>query len=187
MKAKLAVFDLDGTLYDTSAVNFTAYKQALEDEGYEISQDFFERECFGKYYLDFLPLIIPNPTSEQMERVHNRKTALYSDCLGMARENSLLFDLICTIKERYYIALVTTASRKNCDDILVFFNRKELFDLIITHNDVENVKPHPEGFIKAMQHFNMSPQDTVIYEDSPIGIEAAIRSEASVLCVMNLI
>ena len=85
------------------------------------------------------------------------------------------------IKDFYNIALVTTASKKNSEEILNFFNKKDLFELIISAEDVKNKKPNPEGFIKAMNYFDINPKDTLIFEDSDIGIEAAIKSGANVL------
>ena len=85
------------------------------------------------------------------------------------------------MKNFYHIALVTTASERNTEEILKFFYKRDLFELIISAEDVKNKKPNPEGFIKAMDHFNINPEDTIIFEDSNVGIEAAIRSGANVL------
>ena len=60
---------------------------------------------------------------------------------------------------------------------------KELFEFIISAEDVKNKKPDPEGFIKAMDYFNIIPENTIIFEDSNVGIEAAIKSGANVLKV----
>lgn len=92
-----------------------------------------------------------------------------------------LFAIINGIKNQYYIALVTTASRENCMELLQFYNVQDCFDLIITQEDVEEVKPAPEGFIKAMSFFNVIPQNTIVFEDSEAGIEAALRSKACVV------
>lgn len=83
----------------------------------------------------------------------------------------------------YNIALVTTASKKNSEEILNFFNKKNLFELIISAEDVKNKKPDPEGFVKAMNYFNIDPKDTIIFEDSNVGIEAAIKSGANIFKV----
>ena len=90
-----------------------------------------------------------------------------------------LFEIIMALRKSYYIAIVTTASRKNTMDILSYFQVETFFDLIITHEDVKNVKPNPEGFLIAMQHFQISPENTFIFEDSDIGLEAALASKAS--------
>lgn len=52
-------------------------------------------------------------------------------------------------------------------------NMENIFDLIITGEDVVKTKPDPEIFFKCMRYFNVMPKETVIFEDSDIGIEAA--------------
>lgn len=185
MKNKLAIFDLDGTLFDTRAINFYAYQKALEEEGFSLERDFYESECNGKYYKDYLPLLIPNPSNELMERIHENKKQLYPAFLKHAAENTHLFHIISCIKNEYHIALVTTASKANCFDILSYFHKTDLFEHILTHNDVEKVKPDPEGFLKAMDFFKISAENTIIFEDSPSGILAAQKSGATVFAVSN--
>lgn len=183
MKNKLAIFDLDGTLFSTEKVNYLSYKEALEGVGYSLDYEFYTNECNGKYYMYYLPLLIPDPTLELMEEIHNRKKELYRSNLGSAIINEHLFNMIELIRDEYHVALVTTASKLNCFDILNHFNKSHLFELILTHNDVEKVKPDPEGFLKAMDHFGISVDRTIIFEDSSTGIEAAKRSGAAVLTV----
>ncbi|KUP23944.1 HAD family phosphatase [Paenibacillus sp. DMB5] len=183
MKNKLAIFDLDGTLFDTGEVNYLSYKQALQQQGYALDFEFYTKECNGKYYKEYLPNIIDNPPIELMETIHNQKKDLYASNLGAARVNEHLFNIIESLKEIYYIAVVTTASSKNCSDILSYFNKTDLFDLIITHNDVHKVKPDPEGFLKAMTYFSITAENTIIFEDSEVGIEAALRSGAAVFTI----
>ena len=122
-----------------------------------------------------------------MERVHERKKQLYPAYLEVAVENKHLFSILSMMRHKYYIALVTTASRANCEDILRYFHRKNDFDLILTHNDVTKKKPDPQGFILAMQYFNICSENTVIFEDADVGIEAAKRSGASVMRIMDFI
>ncbi len=183
MKTKLAIFDLDGTLFDTNDVNFSSYQTALNEEGYSLNYEYFCKECNGRHYTYFLPNIINSNDEQLLTRIHSRKKELYASYLNRARKNEHLFNIINSIKNEYYIGLVTTTSRENCNDILNYFDKKNNFDLIITQEDVVQVKPNPEGFIKAMEHFNVRPQDTIIFEDSTVGIEAAKKSQAIVYTV----
>lgn len=181
MKNKLAIYDLDGTLFNTDNVNYFAYRKALQYYGYTIEKEYFVRECNGRHYSEFLPKIISEKSI--IDKVHKLKKELYHTYLDKAILNVHLFQIIKLIKDEYYTAIVTTASRKNCEEILDYFEVKNLFDNIIAQEDVVNVKPNPEGFIKAMKFFNIQPKSTVIYEDSQVGIEAAIKSGASVVAI----
>ena len=69
-KNKMIICDLDGTLFDTSEVNYQAYKKSLYEIGYELSYSFFIKECYGKHYKEFLSKL--NLTEEEKE-VYNYK------------------------------------------------------------------------------------------------------------------
>lgn len=181
MKSKLALFDLDGTLFDTRKVNYMAYQKAMQEYGFDIDYNYFSSQCNGRHYKEFLPSIVDN--EKIIEEIHHKKKGYYSLFLSEAVVNEPLFSIIETIKHSYYVALVTTASQKNAQEILSFYNKLNLFDLLITQEDVQRKKPDPEGFLKAMANFNISSEKTIIFEDSDVGIEAAIRSGASVYVV----
>ena len=179
LKNKLAIFDLDGTLFDTKDVNYNAYQNAIKMLGIDSEIDYnnFCNFYNGKNYREFLPKIIPDITEEQMKNIHNFKKNIYTQYLDKARKNELLFLMIQEIKEKFYISIVTNASKKNVEDILEKFFVKKLFDLLITQEDVESPKPSAEGFLKAMRYFNISKENTIIFEDSEIGIQAADKAE----------
>ncbi len=180
-KNKLILCDLDGTLFDTLEVNYYSYKESLNIFNYDIGYDFFLEECYGKYYKNFLSKLGVN--EEEIEKIHKIKKELYGKYLGSAKINENLFDMLKIMKDFYHIALVTTASQKNSEEILRYFKKRDLFELIISAEDVKNKKPDPEGFIKAMDYFNVIPENTIIFEDSNVGIEAAVKSGANVLKV----
>lgn len=110
----------------------------------------------------------------------------HANYLGKAIKNNHLFRIIEGLRDEYYISIVTTASKKNTNDILNYFAVADFFDLVITQEDMINKKPDPEGFLMAMNHYNVSTENTIIFEDSDIGIEAARASKANV-CVIDRI
>lgn len=179
---KLIMVDLDGTLFDTREVNFRAYKEAIEKYGFCIEYDYYCEYCNGRYYMDFLPEIT---TYDQdiLSDIHKRKKKVYKKYLSYAKINHSLVEIINICKGKCKIALVTTASRENTNDILDEYNIRDLFDLILTHEDIEKSKPNPESFIKAMNYFDILPEEAVVFEDSSVGVKAAEASGATVFIV----
>lgn len=75
---------------------------------------------------------------------------------------------------------MTTGSRKNATEVLEYFHCADWFGVFITGEDVVRSKPDPEGYLKAMAHFGVTPAETMIFEDSGPGLEAARASGATV-------
>ncbi len=180
-KQKLAIFDLDGTLFDTKDVNYSAYQEAIKCCGFsaEIDYGFYCSYCNGNHYKDFLPVIIPGITVNEMMKIHECKKKAYAKYLKHAKKNESLFELISCIKSEYRTALVTSASRTNADDLISEFKIRGVFDSIITQDDVERCKPDPQGFLKAMKESGISAEKTIIFEDSENGIKAAQKAGAN--------
>ena len=170
---------MDGTLYDTKNVNYQAYSEALKLSGVdiEINYQYYCQHCNGNSYKTFLPILVPNIEPDLIEQIHSYKKNLYSKYLKYARRNVNLFSLIETIKSDYIIALVTTASKQNTNDILSVFD-DQVFDFIITQEDVRRTKPNPECFLLAMKKSQVIVENTIIFEDSKTGLVAAKASGA---------
>ena len=185
MKTKLAIFDLDGTLFNTSEVNFMSYARAIKQSGFTMDEDFslFHKISNGKNFRLFLPQLIPGISEKEMQDIHQAKQDCYKEYLQFAFKNEHLFSVISALASTYLIAIVTTASIKNVRDILNYFDVYELFDYIISQEDVKVQKPSPEGFLKAIKSARVSINDVLIFEDSDIGIEAAKSSGAKFLKV----
>lgn len=183
---KLAIFDMDGTLYNTNDVNYYAYKEALQKYNVDIDYDYYCKYCNGRHYKTFIPKLV-NYDEAKVEAIHDLKKTYYSKNLDKVIINEHLFNIIKLIHGEYKTALVTTASKRNTLEILEYTNTKDYFDLILTAEDVKATKPNPEGFNKAIAMFNVLPENTIIFEDSEVGIEAARKTGASVMVVDKMV
>lgn len=182
---KLMMLDMDGTLFDTSYVNYYSYKEVVGEYGYSLEYEFYREICNGRHYKEFLPLFSTEDV-ELMEIIHNKKKAVYPKYLDKARLNTTLLDSMRAAKSRgVHTCLVTTANKQNVIDILKCFEIYDDFELILTQEDIINPKPDPEGFLKAMHHFDVKPSECLIFEDSTVGLEAAKRSGADYMQVYN--
>lgn len=183
MKKPLYIFDFDGTLYDTAPLNTAAYVRALADNGISVTEEAFRAAARSRYYKDFLPELIGGPDPELMEKIHRDKKAVYRTLYPSVRENKALFRLIQTLSGRCHICIVSTASRESVLGILEAAGRASLFELILAQEDIPRKKPAPDGFLMAMRHFGAEREDTLIFEDSEEGLEAARRAGVSCMLV----
>ncbi|MGL4394645.1 MAG: HAD family hydrolase [Brevinema sp.] len=184
MNTKLLIFDMDGTLINSADANYHAYSNALKEAGILLSRDFFDVHCFnGQHYTQFLPQLMPNFSEDEIKKVHKRKQEIYAHNMHMLTIHPYLFTLINQNHKNMLLALGTGAAREAVNNVLPTVGLEDVFDFIVTGDDVVNKKPHPECFLTIMDHFKVTPEETVIFEDSDIGLEAARKSGAWVMKV----
>ena len=95
----LICVDLDGTLLDTVPANAASYRAALEELGFTVTDEYYAERCNGGHYTLFLPPLMGGaPSTADVERVHDRKKALYSDFLDAVRPNTALMEILKTMR-----------------------------------------------------------------------------------------
>ena len=100
-----------------------------------------------------------------------------------AELNRPLVDILRALKSEYYIALVTTATRRNVERILEHFSLAELFDAVVTQEDVLHAKPDPFCYNMVIERFGVDRSRCIIFEDSASGVAAALASGCQAFCV----
>jgi HAD superfamily hydrolase (TIGR01509 family) len=183
MQIRLILSDFDGTLVDTRQANSLAYCTALQEFGYHITAEEYMRHYYGMRSNEFLTHFGITDATEQ-ERIRQRKIAIYPSFFDTLRLNEPLWGLCQQLRRQGGLVwIVSTGSRENIDNAMRHMHLTESVDGILSAYDVVHSKPDPECFLKAMELTGMTPSETLIFEDSKIGIEAARRSGASYITV----
>ncbi len=185
---KLVIFDLDGVLVDACEWHRVALNKALlQICNYEISLDEHYKEYNGiptKVKLQKLndKGLIDKDKFDLIESLKQKFTIELIESLAPIREEKI--ELLNYLKEKEIkIACYTNSIRQTTELMLNKTGILNLFDLVITNQDVEKAKPDPQGYIKIMNLFNVKHSNTIIVEDSPKGFEAAYKSGAKVFKV----
>lgn len=78
--------------------------------------------------------------------------------------------------EGYKIAVCSNSIRKTIKLMMDKASLSQYIDLIVSNEDVKKAKPDPEMYLSAMSKLNLNPENCIIVEDNPNGIEAGKRS-----------
>lgn len=183
MKLKLILLDFDGTLASTEEANMEAYVLALREEGIELDQEEYKRRYFGMRCPEFLREIgISN--EEDIERIRRRKIELYPTCFDSVYLNEPLWNFAQDFRvQGGKVWIVSTGQKENIENAMRHLGIDEDVDGILTSCDVAEPKPSPEAFLKAMEIEGVTPAETLIFEDSPVGLAAAEASGAAYIRV----
>ena len=185
---KLIVFDLDGVLVDAKQIHYETLNKAL----YEIDPKYIITEAEhlsiydGLKTTQKLKLLSKNKglPVNVYDQVWEKKQQLTLNSISGLQPNNELIELFKKLREDgYKLACCTNSIRRTVLVILSKICLIEYMDLILSNDDVKNSKPHPEIYWKAMSMLAVLPDETLIIEDSPIGLLAASRSRAHVLRV----
>lgn len=183
MQLKLLLVDFDGTLADTRLANARAYVSALKEVGFQLSEEEYLKRHFGVRCPDFLRSIgFSDP--DEIDRIRRRKIALYPSFFGSVRLNESLWAFCRHFRRQGgKVWIVSTGQAQNLQNAMRYLKLENEVDGILSANDVAHHKPHPDAFLKAMAAEGCRPEETLIFEDSPVGIEAARRSGAAYMVV----
>lgn len=181
----LVIFDLDGVLIDAQPIHRETFERALE----EVAPSLAIRARSYRPTLEGRPtrvkLRILGVSEEHHERIFRRKQDL---TLAAAREygfDVVRADLVARLRARgVSVACYTNSIRETAAMFLDSAGVK--VDFLLTNEDVTNPKPDPEGYLKVMARFGARPDQTVIVEDSDVGLAAAEASGAQVVAVRGV-
>ena len=176
------ITDFDGTLVDTFEANLRAYQKAFADVGIPLTAERY-RECFGYRFERFMTAmsIYDDGMANQIKEA---KKEYYPQFFGFLKPNEALIDLIASFKAMGgKTAIASTARKENLMNAVEYLDVHKHFDLIFAGIDVQKGKPDPEIYLKAMESLGVSPDETLIFEDSQVGIEAARASGAHCMIV----
>lgn len=187
-RIRLILLDFDGTLADTSLANALGYIATLREAGYSLTREEYLSRYFGMRCKEFLTCF-GIADAEERERLRRRKIELYPQFFDSVRINRPLWEF-CRDFQRQggKVWIVSTGSLKNITNVMEHLgiglpgdrNAPEgCIDGILSGADVRHSKPDPECFLEAMRREGCLPRETLIFEDSQVGIEAARRSGAS--------
>lgn len=174
---KAIITDFDGTLVNTFEANWRAYEKAFSEEGLSISLEEY-KGIYGMRFDDFMRTV-GIVDVDVAKRIRDLKTLYYPDFFDRIVPNRrLIGELVNFRKTGGKTAIASTARKENLMNVLEHFQLGGLFDLIYSANDVRKGKPDPEIYLKTMQQLGVTPEETLIYEDSEVGVQAAAASGA---------
>lgn len=179
---RLVVTDFDGTLVDTFEANYRAYERAFGAVGLSLSREQY-RACFGFRFDRFMEAMNIRDAAVAL-RVRELKSVYYPEYFEHIKVNAALLEFIKMFRRcGGKTAVASTARRQNLENALRHINAIDDFDLVLAGEDVAAGKPSPEIYLTVMKRFNISPCETMIFEDSPVGLEAAQASGAGLINV----
>ena len=166
------IFDCDGTLADTMPLHWRAWRTIANRHRLDLSEDRF-------YSLGGVP-------SRDILRMLSREQGVMLDPLSVAHEKEAEYlPLIAQVEPinsvvgvaRHYhgkipLAVASGGTRHIIEQVLQHLGIRNLFDAVVTSEDIVNQKPAPDIFLEAARRIGVPPQYCRAYEDTDLGMQA---------------
>ncbi len=170
---KAFLFDFDGVVADSPHLNFRSWQQAFSEQALAISElEYFRMEGMGPRGIAKHFCLQNGIDPLRDEEFVVRKEA-FMVSLGNPSIYEGIYSLLKSLNSQgIKLALVTGASKQRITRSLPE-TLALLFDAIVTSDDVTHTKPHPEPYLNAADALGITPEEAVVIENAPLGIEAA--------------
>lgn len=171
---KAFIFDLDGTLADTMSVHYKACQLVCNRKGFDFPEDYFYQEA-GKPTLEvfrnlILKLGIKGIDGNELGQEKEKK---FLELIPSVKPVKFVSQIAKKYKGKIPMAIGSGGQRNTVELTLTAIGFDDFFDSIVTCDDVEYHKPHPETFLKAALEMGVEPHECVVFEDGDPGLEAA--------------
>lgn len=184
---KAILFDLDGVLVDATEWHYEALNQALSLFGFKISRsDHFStfnglptaKKLEMLSERNKLPLGLHEIIKKMKRTYTDQKVAL--ECHPSHEKQIMLTHLK---KKGYKLACCSNAQKYSVMNMLERAQLDNFFDQVVGNDEGYKPKPNPEIYLQTFKKLKIKPEEAVIVEDAPHGIESAKASGAQVFAV----
>ena len=173
---KALIFDCDGTLADTFAAHFRAYRDALVPYGVEFTAAFYAARLGMSRKQLLATLSLESGATIDDADIAARSPALFVGNAHGIRPIAFTNDLVRTHKGTRKLAVASAAQRPMVEASLKAIGLADAFDTVVTIEDVPAGKPAPDLFLKAAANLGVAPALCHVFENSDEGLEAARRA-----------
>ena len=190
------IFDFDGVILDSEPLHYQACSHVFQQLGLALDYPEYVDNYLGLSDKDMFPKFFSarniRVSVDKMNAMMAEKSKQYQEIIKQ-RDSLPMIDAV----DRYIeyiskkipkLAICSGSTRNEIIAVLSKYKRGELqtyFDTIVTSEDIQKGKPSPEGYLLTARQLDVSPDQCLVIEDTPHGVEAAKRAGMHVVALLT--
>ncbi|MFP3908687.1 MAG: HAD family hydrolase [Archaeoglobaceae archaeon] len=185
MTVKGIIYDMDDLLVDSHRLHVRSVEAVIEQYGRTINDipQWLWSESMGKRLIDFLhDLVKVLDLKESVETLNQRRSEVF---LKLVEEELQplpgALESLDLLNNHFKIGLASSGTRKYLEMVVDRFDIRKCFQVIVSGDEVEYGKPHPEVYLTASRKLGLNANECLVFEDATHGIRSA--KEAGCKCI----
>lgn len=183
-KVKAVIFDRDGVIINTEGLLIASVRIAFKQLGFELQDEDIPHLigrsylAYKQYFLDKWDFDFDEYRKIQFNYFHTNLdlAPFFEDAIELAKSLH---------NKKIPIAMTTSAGKENTLLILKKGSIDQLFDVIITREDCNNLKPDPEPYLTTAKKLGIDPKFCLAIEDTALGVESAKKAGMWCIAIPN--
>ena len=176
------VFDMDGVLIDSHPVHRIAWRKFLATVGKTVSDEGLSFILAGRRREEILRHFLGDLSESKIAEYGHQKDVFFEEHFQNVRLIPGVLKFLETLEAAgLKSAVATSASSARTCGTLHRLQLRQKFTTIVTGDDVEAGKPDPAVYMLVAQRMNLSPDELLVFEDAPCGVQAA--KSAGMRCI----
>lgn len=182
------IFDMDGTMIDTEKIKENGWKYAGECQNIIIDDKILSimRGTNKEYCKEFINKKFKNINFEKLYNDRNEFIEKYINTNGIKMKKGLMEILQFLKSNNYKIAVASSSEEETIRKYLAKINILDFFNVIVAGDRIENGKPNPEIYLKAVELLNIQKEKCIGIEDSNSGILSVYRAGLKPIMIPDL-
>lgn len=180
------LWDNDGVLVDTEGLYFRATQEVLRTVGVPLTADQFKEISLRRGESTFVLAAEHGISDDEIARLRHQRDRRYAELLGSqswAIEGAQ--DVLRSLHGQVRMGVVTSARKVHFETAHAQTGLRQYLDFVLTREDYERTKPHPEPYLTALARHDLRQEDCIVVEDSERGLAAATAAGLPCLIVLS--
>ncbi len=167
------LFDLDGTLQDTYAIHYQAFRATFAHYGRILTEEQYQAAYAPNWFLTYQLLDFPQELWAEAD-------GLWLEEAGKHCPQPFpgVPEALATLKKRFPLGLVTAGQRQRVTHEISQNGLQDFFQVIVTGDDVEHPKPAPDAIHMALEALGIAPAQSLYIGDTDLDYQTAVSSGA---------
>jgi HAD superfamily hydrolase (TIGR01509 family) len=171
-KTRGVLFDVDGTLIDSSYFHAMAWWQAFRREGFDVEMSAIHR-CVGMGGDRLIQSLVPDSTEELQEALKSSHSAVFSTFWPALRTFDAARDLLAACSEAgLAVGLASSAQDRDLEVSRKLLDAGSSIDAWTSSNDAKESKPAPDILEACLEKLRLTPKDVVFVGDAVWDVKA---------------